>query len=666
MPKRLPFLCVLCLYACLFAFGCASKPVLKNSEPLPEIVKEYKTVNIYGHIPGMQNTGVRLEKGDLYSMFGTGSINVWPSNPDKKRYVYSPGANTLAREGKNHAVLLSYMDFSGYILKAFYPGYLYLGLTDGGHDRYGNAKQKVYFIDNLGSFKIDIIVWQRDDFEKIADFYESLYKQNPNNPQIKLASDLANKRRAVYVAEKKATEELVKVEKQIEEIKKKAESQKAEQTKSIPEEKIIAPDAPVKLSASEQEEVNYLENKLAQLTATLAQLEEMKLKFEEERKKSDLLAKQLEEKQEILTKLEESSKTPPVIVVATPKDGITTEAPFINLTGVAIDDLGLKELNVYVNNRLIEDPDVRGLKIQERAYPKRFEFTSRIPLTKGANQIKLHAIDADGLLTERELTVTKIQLHRNFWAVVIGINSYPQIRQLNYADNDAKAFYQYLIDFNKIPPENVVLLLNEDARLTKIRSSLGTHLKNKAGKEDMVIIYFAGHGATEKDVSSPDGDGLEKYLLPYDVDPKDLYATALPMAEISRIFKRIQSERLIFIADSCYSGASGGRSISLNDIRSNLSDGFLDRIARGKGKIILTASGANEVSAEKPNLKHGVFTYFLLEGLKGKADTDQDGLITVDEAYRYVSEHVPDATDQQQHPVKKGAVEGQLILGIIE
>ena len=92
----------------------------------------------------------------------------------------------------------------------------------------------------------------------------------------------------------------------------------------------------------------------------------------------------------------------------------------------------------------------------------------------------------------------------------------------------------------------------------------------------------------------------------------------------------------------------------------------MDRIARGKGKIILTASGANEVSAEKPNLKHGVFTYFLLEGLKGKADTDQDGLITVDEAYRYVSEHVPDATDQQQHPVKKGAVEGQLILGIIE
>ena len=78
---------------------------------------------------------------------------------------------------------------------------------------------------------------------------------------------------------------------------------------------------------------------------------------------------------------------------------------------------------------------------------------------------------------------------------------------------------------------------------------LGTYLKKRAGREDMVIIYFAGHGATEKDMISPDGDGLEKYLLPFDADPKDLYASALPMREISHIFYRIQSERLIFIAE---------------------------------------------------------------------------------------------------------------------
>jgi uncharacterized caspase-like protein len=137
------------------------------------------------------------------------------------------------------------------------------------------------------------------------------------------------------------------------------------------------------------------------------------------------------------------------------------------------------------------------------------------------------------------------------------------------------------------------------------------------------------------------------------------------MAEVSRIFGRIQSERLVFIADSCYSGASGGRTIGMSGIRARISEDFLDRLSSGKGRVILTASGANEVSAEKPEIQHGVFTYHLLEGLKGKTDTDKDGVITVDEAYAYVSQHVPLSTGQEQYPVKKGTVEGRLILGIV-
>ena len=249
--------------------------------------------------------------------------------------------------------------------------------------------------------------------------------------------------------------------------------------------------------------------------------------------------------------------------------------------------------------------------------------------------------------------------------MVIGIDTYPKIRELKYAVNDARTFYDHLVKHNDIPSENVILLLNQDATLIKIKSTLGTILKSKAGKDDMVIIFYAGHGATERDAYSPDGDGLEKYLLPFDADLKDLYATALPMGELSRIFSRIRSERLIFIADACYSGASGGRSISMTGMRASISEAFINRIAGGKGRVIITASKANEVSAEKDELQHGVFTYFLLEGLRGKADINKDGLVTVDEAYNYVSEHVPQATAQEQHPVKKGIVEGQLILSII-
>ena len=82
--------------------------------------------------------------------------------------------------------------------------------------------------------------------------------------------------------------------------------------------------------------------------------------------------------------------------------------------------------------------------------------------------------------------------------------------------------------------------------------------------------------------------------------------------------------------------------------------------------MILTASDANEVSVEKDELSHGVFTYYLLEGLRGKADLDGDGMITVDEIYRYVSEKVPQATGQDQHPVRKGETTGQIVLGVVK
>jgi uncharacterized caspase-like protein len=215
-----------------------------------------------------------------------------------------------------------------------------------------------------------------------------------------------------------------------------------------------------------------------------------------------------------------------------------------------------------------------------------------------------------------------------------------------------------------VPAENITLLLNDQATLRNFRSALGTGLKGAANTGDMAIIFFAGHGATERDASSPDGDGLEKYILTCDSEPSDLFSTAMPMRDIALIFNRIRSERLIFIADTCYSGASGGRTVGTGGIRANISDSFLERLAGGRGKVIITASAANEVSVEKDELQHGVFSYYLLEGLRGAADSDRDGAVTVDEAYRYVSEKVPRATGQEQHPVKKGSVEGSLVLSI--
>ena len=588
----------------LITNGCGTTSGIKMPEQLPSIVKEHKYLSIPPWKTNLMNTEIHLSKGDFFTIF----VDTY-----YKRWIL----NIKVEEEYLH---------TDYYLTATTSGNLYVGS---------------YHRNRKGGIGIDIIVWKQKDWVQIADFLQEIEESIPDNTDISLALSDANERKKIYLAE-------IKTSKEIDEIK-----VEIEQLREAPE---------------KQQEITLLESKLDKLMEDLAQLEEMKENLERERRKSNQLMQELAQKkkreQELITRLKHGSKNPPLILIASPKNESKVESKIIHLHGVVEDDKGLTNLEFLVNNKPLAEGLDRGIRMKGDRNQNRIDFKQRISLEKGINKIKIKASDSDDLTSEEVLTIHYVEKRRNIWAVIIGINNYPNIRQLKYAVNDAELFYDYLVKYTHIPKANVTLLSNREATLTQIRSTLGTHLKSIAGKDDMVIIFFAGHGATEKDVMSPDGDGLEKYLLPYDANPKDLYATALPMREIAHIFNRVQSQRLIFIADSCYSGASGGRTIDITGIRANISDAFLDRIATGKGRVIMTASGANEVSVENDEFRHGVFTYYLVEGLKGKADTDADGLITVDEAYRYVSDKVPRATDQEQHPVKKGTVEGRLILGI--
>ena len=358
---------------------------------------------------------------------------------------------------------------------------------------------------------------------------------------------------------------------------------------------------------------------------------------------------------------------PPVLALASPSDGQQVTADRIQLIGAAASDKGVSRVEVRVNGKLITKPEGRGVTVRAAEGEKvsNLEFSERLPLQEGKNEIVITTYDQDNVATTRTVSVTRLVDRGKIWAVVVGISHYRTVRSLKYADKDALAFYDYLINQVGVPKEQITLLTNNQATLFNLKRSLGTDLKRKAGQKDTVIIYYAGHGAPETDATSPDEDGLEKYLVPYDADPNDLYTTGLPMREVETIFQRLASERVIFITDSCYSGATAGRTFATASRRAVVSDAFLARLSKGKGRVVLTASKASEVSEERENLGHGVFTYYLLEGLRGKADLDGDGIITVDEAYTYVSKKVPEATGQNQNPVKKGEVEGQLILGRI-
>jgi uncharacterized caspase-like protein len=267
---------------------------------------------------------------------------------------------------------------------------------------------------------------------------------------------------------------------------------------------------------------------------------------------------------------------------------------------------------------------------------------------------------------EEEITIIREKEHGKIWAAVIGINQYSHTRNLKYAVNDARAFRNYLKEYIGIPDEDIFYLIDQSATKTEIQSLLGTKIRRKAGKDDTVIIFYAGHGGVETDPLDLDGDGFEKYLLPHDANLDDLYSTAIAMEDIKKIFQRIRAERVIFIADTCYSGASGGRTMLASKTRATLSEKFFERISKGKGRVIISACSANEISKEDDHLKHGIFSYYLLKGLKGEADFDGDGIINVSELFSFLSKKVPEASGQDQHPVRKGETEGELVIGRIK
>ena len=138
------------------------------------------------------------------------------------------------------------------------------------------------------------------------------------------------------------------------------------------------------------------------------------------------------------------------------------------------------------------------------------------------------------------------------------------------------------------------------------------------------------------------------------------------MDDIHTIFARIESERVVVFLDTCYSGAAGGRTFASKKTRAgDVEELFMERLTRARGRAIITASRPSEVSIELPELGHGIFTYYLVQGLKGAADLNRDGIVSLQELYEYVEQQVTQksrAVGGNQHPVMKGGLEGVLPL----
>ena len=354
---------------------------------------------------------------------------------------------------------------------------------------------------------------------------------------------------------------------------------------------------------------------------------------------------------------------PPSLTLVTPEVATPISVAIGNLEvlAVAADDEGIKEVRLTVNGKLVNS---RGMKIK-RKLQKTVTVKESIPLQYGQNRVELVATDIQG--QQSELISFMVERKRDMnelWVLSIGISDYQHgdITKLKYADDDARAIADYFSQIG-IPEDHITLLTDEEATVSRVRQALG-QLMNQAGKNSTVVIYFSGHGAPSANQQSQDGDGIDKYLLTCEANPNNFYGTALPMDEVAGIFQRLRSERVIFIADTCYSGAAGGKTAFASNLVGKKAapnyDRFLSRVAEGSGRVILTASQGTELSQEDSELGHGVFTYFVLTGLQGAADLNGDGFVTVQEVYRFASQKVPERSDQ--NPSCKGEESGSIVL----
>ena len=245
------------------------------------------------------------------------------------------------------------------------------------------------------------------------------------------------------------------------------------------------------------------------------------------------------------------------------------------------------------------------------------------------------------------------------WLFSVGISDFTdESLELRYAATDAKNFYKFFRSASgaMLPKTQAVLLIDEAASRANVIRLLVRFVK-QANEKDLIVIFFATHGL-------PDPDTGEINFIMYDTAMDNLVGSGLSHSDLDRIIQRSRASKVLFIVDACHSGGLGVNSLlARRGIRISEVNRLISKLAEATdGTAVLSASSSNEMSMEGERWGGGVFTYYMIGGLRGRADANQDQIVTLRELFDYVYKKVPAATDGQQHPELKGQFSNDLPL----
>lgn len=220
------------------------------------------------------------------------------------------------------------------------------------------------------------------------------------------------------------------------------------------------------------------------------------------------------------------------------------------------------------------------------------------------------------------------------YALVVGISHYAHIKPLNYAHEDAFLFSDYLINNRLCQKRNVQTLVDSMATMARFYEQLERFL-NIGKPHDKVFIYFAGHGDIETNLQTG-------FLLTFNSENHNYPANNISVLLLEQYVNAFAHKgiNVILIIDACH-GLKGSEATSFS-----LINGFKD----DKKIIKMLSCQSNELAGERyyPGGGHGIFTYHLVNGLNGLADTNGKFYITVDDIEDYLS-IVKIETNRNQH-----------------
>ena len=223
------------------------------------------------------------------------------------------------------------------------------------------------------------------------------------------------------------------------------------------------------------------------------------------------------------------------------------------------------------------------------------------------------------------------------WAVVVGCAFYRHMKTLRYTDDDAYQVYAFLksIEGGALSDEQVRVLIDEDATHDNILAAMRDTYR-KADENDVILFYFSGHG-------------LPGSFLPVDYDGQ---LNALRHEDVHDALLGSRSRHKLVIADACHSGSlaarsGGGGAETLSNYYSALTN------AKASTALMMSSKG-EEISMEDGGLRSGVFSHYLIRGLKGEADVNGDQLVSIQELFAYVHREVRGYTGNIQTPTLTG------------